>query len=71
MLRDAEGGLLLRRRIQRRYWPGAGGTPSLLVALRVGTFALAAETDAGLALRASFDVPALAPQGAALSFELR
>jgi len=34
--------------------------PSLLVTLPVGTFALAAETDTGLALRTSFDVPARA-----------
>ena len=70
-LRDARGGLVLARRILERYWPRAGVGPSLLVCLPVGTFALQAETDTGLALRTSFDVPALVPQDSALEFELR
>lgn len=70
-LHDAEGGLVLHRRLQRRYWPAAGGTPTLLVTLAVGTYALVAEIDTGLAVSASFDVPALEPQERALSFEMR
>jgi hypothetical protein len=70
-LRDARGELVLHRRIQRRYWPSAGGTPTLLASLAVGTYALAAETDSGLGLRTSLDVPALEAQAGPLTFELR
>ncbi|MSR60941.1 MAG: sigma-70 family RNA polymerase sigma factor [Planctomycetes bacterium] len=70
-LRDSRGALVLARRIRRAYWPGAGDGPSLLVRLAVGTFTLEATTDTGLALRTSFDVPALVPQDAPLAFELR
>ena len=55
----------------RRFWPEAGAGPSLLVTLPVGTFSLGAETDTGLALHTSFDVPALVPQDSPLEFGLR
>ncbi len=70
-LRDAGGGLVFARRVLRSYFPTAGLGPSLLVALPVGTFKLEAETDTGLALRTTFDVPALLPQESPLEFELR
>jgi len=68
---DSRGGRVLARRILQRYWPMGGRRPTLLVSLPVGTFALEAETDTGLRLRTSFDVPALLPQESALEFELR
>ncbi|HEX6881828.1 MAG TPA: sigma-70 family RNA polymerase sigma factor [Planctomycetota bacterium] len=70
-LRDARGALVLHRRIQRGYWPAAGGSPSLLVSLPVGTFEVRAETDTGLVAQGSLDVPVLEPQERALAFELR
>ncbi len=70
-LRDPRGRLVFARRILRSYSPTAGRGPNLLVTLPVGTFTLEAETDTGLALRTSFDVPALVPQESALEFELR
>jgi len=70
-LRDAGGGLVFARRVLRSYFPTAGRGPILLVTLPVGTFTLGAETDTGLALRTSIDVPALVPQESALEFELR
>lgn len=70
-LRDARGELVLVQRILRRYWPTAGPGPILVARLAVGTYALAAETDTGLRVRASFDVPALVPQEEPLAFEPR
>jgi RNA polymerase sigma-70 factor (ECF subfamily) len=70
-LRDAHGALVLAQRVQRSFAPVAGAGPSVLVNLAVGTYALAAETDTGLALRTTFDVPELTPQESPLAFELR
>jgi len=70
-LRDSAGGLVLSRWIRRAYWPRAGSEPTLLARLQIGTFALEATSDTGLAVHASFDVPALVPQDAPLAFELR
>jgi RNA polymerase sigma-70 factor (ECF subfamily) len=60
-----------RLHLAQSRWRARDGSPSFLVTLPVGTFALEAETDTGLAARGTIVVPSLAPQEEPLAFELR